>query len=242
VIAIIAILAAILFPVFAQAREKARQIACLTGTRQLGTAVMMYMQDNDEMTPLMNQGTANGSACPCWPDMLQSYIKSASFMFGCPSVRFTTPWTPGSKVGIAFSFNALYTSGGTSPDGQETTPPAGAINNNPQTPTSLAQYAVPAGTIVFGDANGSYMIYSSNKTATTVSLKAPYADGVTYPNPGRSGTGTNNTGQRYVARHSQGSNFVFADGHAKWMTLDQAGRMNRNGVMYQFTLEDDESW
>src|SRR5579872_3013353 len=51
VIAIIAILAAILFPVFAQAREKARQISCLSNLKQNGTAFMMYMQDYDELYP-----------------------------------------------------------------------------------------------------------------------------------------------------------------------------------------------
>src|SRR4026207_1946933 len=51
VIAIIAILAAILFPVFAQAREKARQTGCLSNTRQIGTAVNMYLQDYDETFP-----------------------------------------------------------------------------------------------------------------------------------------------------------------------------------------------
>ncbi|WP_309707854.1 prepilin-type N-terminal cleavage/methylation domain-containing protein [Armatimonas sp.] len=48
VIAIIAILAAILFPVFAQARDKARSVSCLSNMRQLGTAFMMYLQDYDE--------------------------------------------------------------------------------------------------------------------------------------------------------------------------------------------------
>lgn len=48
VIAIIAILAAILFPVFAQAREKARGAACLSNTKQIGIAIMMYGQDYDE--------------------------------------------------------------------------------------------------------------------------------------------------------------------------------------------------
>jgi len=48
VIAIIAILAAVLLPVFAQAREKARQINCTSNAKQLGAAVMMYTQDNDE--------------------------------------------------------------------------------------------------------------------------------------------------------------------------------------------------
>ncbi|MES2462938.1 MAG: prepilin-type N-terminal cleavage/methylation domain-containing protein, partial [Armatimonadota bacterium] len=48
VIAIIAILAAILFPVFAQAREKARTTACLNNMKQMGTGAMMYAQDYDE--------------------------------------------------------------------------------------------------------------------------------------------------------------------------------------------------
>src|SRR6187551_764036 len=51
VIAIIAILAAILFPVFAQAREKARQTGCLSNMKQLGTGFMMYMQDWDQKLP-----------------------------------------------------------------------------------------------------------------------------------------------------------------------------------------------
>src|ERR1051326_4796013 len=48
VIAIIAILAAILFPVFAQAREKARQTSCLSNNKQYATATLMYLQDYDE--------------------------------------------------------------------------------------------------------------------------------------------------------------------------------------------------
>ena len=51
VIAIIAILAAILFPVFAQAREKARQISCLSNEKQIGLAFMQYIQDYDETYP-----------------------------------------------------------------------------------------------------------------------------------------------------------------------------------------------
>src|SRR5213594_182153 len=51
VIAIIAILAAILFPVFAQAREKARTAACLSNVKQLGLGIAMYTQDHDEFMP-----------------------------------------------------------------------------------------------------------------------------------------------------------------------------------------------
>ncbi|WP_395141887.1 type II secretion system protein [Armatimonas sp.] len=53
VIAIIAILAAILFPVFAQARDKARATACLSNTKQLSLGVMMYAQDYDETLPVI---------------------------------------------------------------------------------------------------------------------------------------------------------------------------------------------
>ena len=52
VIAIIAILAAILFPVFAQAREKARQTSCLSNLKQIGLGLMMYTQDYDETYPM----------------------------------------------------------------------------------------------------------------------------------------------------------------------------------------------
>src|SRR5215469_7565053 len=52
VIAIIAILAAILFPVFAQAREAARKTVCLSNTKQIGLTIMQYVQDYDEMYPM----------------------------------------------------------------------------------------------------------------------------------------------------------------------------------------------
>ncbi len=52
VIAIIAILAAILFPVFAQAREKARQITCVSNCKQFALAILQYNQDNDESMPI----------------------------------------------------------------------------------------------------------------------------------------------------------------------------------------------
>ena len=64
VIAIIAILAAILFPVFAQAREKARQVGCLSNMKQLGTAFNMYMQDYDGRLP----GGAPYTSHPGWGD------------------------------------------------------------------------------------------------------------------------------------------------------------------------------
>jgi prepilin-type N-terminal cleavage/methylation domain-containing protein/prepilin-type processing-associated H-X9-DG protein len=69
VIAIIAILAAILFPVFAQARAKARQTACLNNSKQIGTALMMYAQDYDEMLPGYRFGESTTPQMnPYWAD------------------------------------------------------------------------------------------------------------------------------------------------------------------------------
>jgi prepilin-type N-terminal cleavage/methylation domain-containing protein len=83
VIAIIAILAAILFPVFAKAREKARQTACLSNMRQIGTAILSYTQDYDEMIVPSQNGTA-GINLVSWPSIIQPYIKNAA-VFVCPS-------------------------------------------------------------------------------------------------------------------------------------------------------------
>src|SRR5262249_24103724 len=83
VIAIIAILAAILFPVFAQARETARTVTCLSNTRQIGSAIQMYAQDYDETIVPWLQRTGHPKDgtqrhdYQTWVDLLQPYIKSS---------------------------------------------------------------------------------------------------------------------------------------------------------------------
>src|SRR5262245_40236882 len=83
VIAIIAILAAILFPVFAQAREKARQTACLSNAKQIANGMQMYVQDYDEQMPMLESGKPLGGSFT-WPQMIQPYVKSWN-VFRCPS-------------------------------------------------------------------------------------------------------------------------------------------------------------
>lgn len=117
VIAIIAILAAILFPVFAQAREKARQAMCQSNLKQIGLAYLMYAQDYDEIgAPMWGKNCLNpdGSAIAgCapgvftdtawggyWPDLIYPYVKAGKAhingagsgkgnraVFSCPSVE-----------------------------------------------------------------------------------------------------------------------------------------------------------
>jgi prepilin-type N-terminal cleavage/methylation domain-containing protein/prepilin-type processing-associated H-X9-DG protein len=125
VIAIIAILAAILFPVFAQARDKARAASCLSNVKQLALAFNMYAQDYDESLPFWAPQchSIGASAVTCgrvvtgnlaataadgapylspgyagslWPYGLQPYIKNAN-IFGCPSDA--QKWTVADRVG-----------------------------------------------------------------------------------------------------------------------------------------------
>jgi prepilin-type N-terminal cleavage/methylation domain-containing protein len=101
VIAIIAILAAILFPVFAQAREKARQAACLSNVKQIGLAMMQYTQDYDETLPPSRY--AEGTTAWAWDYYIEPYAqKAGSTTYGigkqgyleCPSdsVDRATVW------------------------------------------------------------------------------------------------------------------------------------------------------
>lgn len=82
VIAIIAILAAILFPVFARAREKARQTSCLSNLKQIGTSMLMYVQDYDERYGQSLSGTAAGTITPY--HLLMPYMKNNQIL-QCPS-------------------------------------------------------------------------------------------------------------------------------------------------------------
>jgi prepilin-type N-terminal cleavage/methylation domain-containing protein/prepilin-type processing-associated H-X9-DG protein len=89
VIAIIAILAAILFPVFGQAREKARATSCLSNLRQVGFALTMYVQDYDEYLPLNHHDGRHAS----WSETAQPYIKNR-LVYRCPtdpSANWETP-------------------------------------------------------------------------------------------------------------------------------------------------------
>jgi prepilin-type N-terminal cleavage/methylation domain-containing protein/prepilin-type processing-associated H-X9-DG protein len=111
VIAIIAILAAILFPVFAQARAKARQTSCTSNLRQLATGMMMYVQDYDEMFMRANMDATltdcraapggcwyePGTPFIFWQQLSQSYIKNFG-VFTCPDgdpVSATVPYYSG---------------------------------------------------------------------------------------------------------------------------------------------------
>ena len=127
VIAIIAILAAILFPVFAQAREAARKSSCQSNLKQLATAVMMYKQDYDEVFPAHRWPDATHDP---WWWQIQPYTKNAGILV-CPSNRNLVSINGGQRSAdnvrthndlraalgnpiIGYGFSEQYTNGNTS--------------------------------------------------------------------------------------------------------------------------------
>lgn len=235
VIAIIAILAAILFPVFAQAKEAAKKTTCLSGEKQVGLAFMMYASDNDEVGPGIWFGPTSATIDYVWMDALLPYAKSANFFSSCPDQNLQ-PWQPSSKIGglkardnVSFAANSFYASTNDTADGQATTPPMR------ETGVSTSTYAVPSDTVLFTEAAGRYIIYSSNKTDMLENLTAPFTARYGKPSFGRK----SDTTSRVCAWHGDSANVVWTDGHAKSSPLTRLKRMNSNGVYFQFTTEDD---
>src|SRR5687768_13942745 len=93
VIAIIAILAAILFPVFAQAREKARQSACLSNVKQIATSYFMYAQDYDGQ---YTQNRYDGRTPYTWKTAIFPYVKNID-VYRCPSNAYNKIPAAGEK-------------------------------------------------------------------------------------------------------------------------------------------------
>jgi prepilin-type N-terminal cleavage/methylation domain-containing protein/prepilin-type processing-associated H-X9-DG protein len=211
VIAIIAILAAILFPVFALAREKARMSACISNMRQIGNALMMYVQDYDETYPYCRfhqnlnlgttakPGTDKGYVVDSWRNAILPYLKSVDVL-GCPS----NPWSRS----IAGQLGSLPPVPGSNAEGWAMTPglrmpisynmnqcastylPADSKGAPP--PTRLSQVVRPSETFIIGES-----------TWPTSDMGAEWLW-----NPGYCPA-------IFTHKASKMANFVFFDGHAK---------------------------
>jgi prepilin-type N-terminal cleavage/methylation domain-containing protein/prepilin-type processing-associated H-X9-DG protein len=211
VIAIIAILAAILFPVFAQARDKARQAVCLSNCKQLGTAIQMYTQDYDEMLPQGYNGTSKNS----WGKVTVPYVKNTD-IFTCPSAPQIKSRQP--------SVNHLFTGG------------YGCDRNimGANLGRSLAELTDPAGTFAVADTSrlkDTILSSGDNTKGDTwnswVDPARPDTDWVCTP----PGNWNNNTSTVYTQnsfdyfarpapRHAGGMTAIYADGHAKWSKIE----------------------
>jgi prepilin-type processing-associated H-X9-DG protein/prepilin-type N-terminal cleavage/methylation domain-containing protein len=103
VIAIIAILAAILFPVFARAREKARQSSCSSNVKQICLGVQMYVQDYDETMPMAIAGDLPGPFHTL-PETLEPYIKNDQ-IWQCPSEEDSVNLSAIGEPSVSYSFD-----------------------------------------------------------------------------------------------------------------------------------------
>jgi prepilin-type N-terminal cleavage/methylation domain-containing protein/prepilin-type processing-associated H-X9-DG protein len=222
VIAIIAILAAILFPVFAQAREKARQTSCISNMKQLALAENMYLQDYDEKYhrirnwnfPAQGFNWAHGAE-----DALGPYIKNDG-IWACPSDSFArddcgTPF--GSK--ISYSFTHYQRSWDDGPSGTATY----GLHAYYNTEDSLPQSAVgaPADTISLFElwttasyTNG-YAYWRWDVTNVRTFSYAPNYFTFTWCSAAPGG------GKMTIGAHNSISNYGFADGHAKAVKREQ---------------------
>ncbi len=189
VIAIIAILAAILFPVFAQAREKARQISCASNLRNLGTAVLMYTQDYDEQFPLAAY-VANGFEFKTWHDLTDPYARNTQ-IWQCPSSPVKKTDANG-KPTTHFGYNVRYLT----TIGLDM---ASTFLNH--SAVSLAAVQSPSETVMLGDGMSSLPSSWCGDDGKFFLLPGdPNTDCWGRPNP----------------LHSGGLNLLWVDGHAKW--------------------------
>ncbi len=227
VIAIIAILAAILFPVFQKVRENARKTACLSNMKQLGLAVTQYTQDYDENYPTGERGNLGQG----WAGTIYPFVKSTG-VFKCPddsTAQSTSGTTVSYPVSYAGNLNFLRTDG------------AGS-STDPHTGQALASLVAPSSTVMFceisgisaavtdpAEGNGTPNVVSAVSNGSPDGAVRPFANGnaqggsmATGCLGGKncSGSVNNPSGEGFLAltgRHTDGSNYLMTDCHAKWL-------------------------
>ena len=195
VIAIIAILAAILFPVFARAREKARQASCQSNLKQIGLAFAMYAQDYDERMP---RGSGYVAPTTIQATYGEWYITLEPYIkntqiYNCPSAPYTDINSGGVNSGPTWPGYGV-----------------GYTRNLWSSMLPLAQIVEPANCILLVEGRNNYARW-----------QCPAHLAGTSPDPSGSSPATN-YGWSYN-RHNDGSNYLFFDGHVKWIKVDPIG-------------------
>jgi len=232
VIAIIAILAAILFPVFAQAREKARQTQCLSNCKQLGTGLQLYVDDYDETLPFFYNSAISrwdgskipdniktsypgypltelgfklqeGENCWTWADCIFPYVKNLN-LYVCPSGGAVNGNYVKKKIGYGYNICLSFIAHG-SGFGMD-------ANNSNCKVYSISQLKYPSELVFIGD-NWQYSQSSDSKAWCHGYICSKTASDYEYNN--------NKTEYDPVNRHNGGANYTFCDGHAKYYKKGQ---------------------
>jgi len=226
VIAIIAILAAILFPVFARAREQARKASCQSNLKQIGLSIAMYVQDFDETYPMANMSYSAPNRdwygdddlhSALWYTVMAPYVKNRQ-LYVCPTagqIQYSggynwnisgTKYTA-SDLGNGFGFSASETG-----DRRET-PNGGFV--------TMSMVQEPSNTVIVGDpsSNG----YNSNGYCLYIAASFSY-----YPvlHGGQVGPFTGKSPVVAPSNMEGGGNYLFADGHVKYVAARAAWANN----------------
>jgi prepilin-type N-terminal cleavage/methylation domain-containing protein/prepilin-type processing-associated H-X9-DG protein len=255
VIAIIAILAAILFPVFAQAREKARAISCMSNLKQMGTASMMYTQDYDEtLVPAGNRyahqndpcfnGNSNFNSNPrAWVDWeipLLPYTKNSQ-IFVCPD-----------RTQFGCYGYAMNTDSSDDDYPGPPTPPGvwGPITADaPNIPLcTLSSIEAPAELVFLYDGHDEQLENTFSPTVKGDGI--PDTEGWETEDEWLQALKAGLITEQYLFqyfpvgpwRHSQQINISWLDGHAKAMRFSQLQQKNLNIQDTNYTLANDPNW
>jgi prepilin-type N-terminal cleavage/methylation domain-containing protein/prepilin-type processing-associated H-X9-DG protein len=237
VIAIISILAAILFPVFARARENARRSSCQSNLKQIGIGILQYTQDYDEKYPIcwfLTTTAAPLTTASSWGSQVYPYVKSTQ-VFSCPSDNAKKP--PGLDR-MSYAMNSNIATVTVNSLGVITEPnilgATSRLNDSDKTVKSCEGYWSGSGGTVdvkdIADNTGPF----ANGAAYNLSGGSGYRPahgllGMAVPNPINHSTGQPRSTTSianfqdttkniyYDGRHLEGSNFLFCDGHVKWL-------------------------
>lgn len=215
VITIIAVLASLVFPVFAQAREKARQTICLNNLKQLTTATLMYAQDNDDSFPAQTRNPfaaspfngkvpyarEDGRPDVTWMSGVSGYVKNRSILV-CPSAPMAdgSPLKPTKFSATSYAYNGL-------------------LGNNLPGERNLRADPPPLANTAGVARLAECMLFEDHGITWTRSQPAPRWNA--YNSHAWCNASTTILERRV---HNQGMNVAYADGHAKWTKLSFATR------------------
>ena len=237
VIAIIAILAAILFPVFAKAREKARQASCQSNMKQIGLAVMQYVQDFDESYPPRYMDYCNDlPACTSytryqWTALVKPYVKqngggggggNTQGVFACPSSPVTAATNP--HYLMVCDADWQYPVNTAAP----TSNWKGYIWRYSDNTLLDTMIETPANNIFISEAPLGTSAGNPYGSAVWDRICQPYSvDSNHYTSTASWGANHDDISQKKSdQRHNGGLNYIFFDGHVKWMVTSATVKPN----------------